>query len=126
MKNTLSHDTCTHITCDTCGASVIINYCEAVFRRKGTRYKLSPYAISFPAVYLTRLSNHCSPTHLMCVVTMYIVCLLPVNDFTSHTIQQLPAGRSEVVPSLPTSCYCMLLMWGGGGASTIIAYTAAV
>ena len=43
----------------------------------------------------------------MCVVTMWFAYYSPVNDCTSRTIQQLPAGRiEEVVPSLPTILSC--------------------
>ena len=42
----------------------------------------------------------------MCVVTMWFA-YSPVNDCTSRTIQQLPAGRiEEVVPSLPPILNC--------------------
>ena len=43
----------------------------------------------------------------MGVVTMWFAYYSPVNDRTSRTIQQLPAGRSEeVVPSLPPILSC--------------------
>ena len=43
----------------------------------------------------------------MGVVTMWFAYYSPVNDCTSRTIQQLPAGRSEeVVPSLPPILSC--------------------